>query len=88
MKRTGSPSPKYPMFVPGVGEHACLYQVELYLFPALKARSQCFSETKMFASPNATDKTPPDVIQDELFGAQPYTIIQAFPNPLHLHLQH
>lgn len=41
----------------------------------------------MFASTNATDKTPPDVMQDELFGAQPYTFVQIFPNPLRMRLQ-
>lgn len=41
----------------------------------------------MFASTDATDKTLPDVIQDEIFGAQLYTSIQIFPNALHMHLQ-
>lgn len=41
----------------------------------------------MFPSADATEKTPPDVMQDELFGAQLYTFVQIFLNPLHMHLQ-
>lgn len=41
----------------------------------------------MFAFTDVTDKTPPVVTQDELFGEQLYILLQIFPNPLHMHLQ-
>lgn len=41
----------------------------------------------MFAFTDVTNKTPPVVIQDELFGEQLYILLQIFPDPLHLQLQ-
>lgn len=43
MKEAGSQSPKHLMFIPGVGEQECMHQVELWLFPALKAGIRGFS---------------------------------------------
>lgn len=47
VKEAGSQSPKHLMFVPGDGEQECMYEVELWLFPALKAGSQGFSGSRL-----------------------------------------